>query len=167
MQALNRVLQALSKAIYKVFFIFATITFSVLLIILLVNVISRNLLTGSIAEIEEVSRYIFTWAMFMGIAIGVYHKKHLGVDFIMERYPYKLRRIVTLISDLLTLLLFLMLTIYGFRYSSSTMRMYSPILSIPYGVVYLCVPLCGVFSLFYTLSRLVDDFCNKEEKGGD
>ena len=44
----------------------------------LINVISRNLLGGSIAWIEEISRYIFTWMMFMGIAIGVHYKKHLA-----------------------------------------------------------------------------------------
>ena len=167
MQAFNQKLQWLSRGIYKIFFVFATFTFAVLLIILLINVFSRNFLDGSIAEIEEGSRFIFTWMMFLGISIGVYHKKHLGVEFLVNLYPANMRRVVSFISDILMLILFLVLTIYGFRYSSSTMRMLSPIMSIPYGLVYLCVPLCGVFSLFYTVSKIINDFCETKKDGGD
>lgn len=167
MQALNRMLQWISRGIYKIFFVFATCAFAVLLIILLVNVFSRNFLGGSIAEIEEGSRFIFTWMMFLGISIGVYRKKHLGVEFLVNHYPPKVRRAFTLMSDLLALLLFLVLTVYGFRYSSRTINMRSPIMAVSYGLVYLCVPLCGVFSLFYTFSKIVNELCETKEDGGD
>lgn len=167
MHSLNRILQKISRGIYRVFFLFATVTFAALLTMLLANVYSRNFLSGSIAEVEEFSKFVFTWMMFMGISIGVYHKKHLGVEFVVEKYSQKVRRIVSLAGDILTMILFLILTIYGFKYSASTMKMYSPILHIPYGMVYLCVPLCGIFSLFYCVVRIVDDFCQVSEKGGE
>lgn len=165
MRSFNKKLQKISRGIYKGFFVFATAAFAVLLILLLVNVFSRNLLDGSIAWIEEGSRFIFTWMMFLGIAIGVYRKKHLGVEFLVEKYPPKLKRAFALASDILTILLFLVLTIYGFKYSASTMKMYSPIMSIPYGMVYLCIPLCGAFSLFYCIARIINDIYGDEEKG--
>ena len=167
MHSLNRILQKISYGIYKVFFVFATVTFAALLTMLLANVFSRNFLTGSITEVEEFSKFVFTWMMFMGISIGVYHKKHLGVEFVVEKYPKKVRRAFVLMSDILTMVLFLVLTVYGFKYSASTMRMFSPILHIPYGMVYLCIPLCGIFSLFYCVVRIVDDFCQATEKGGE
>ena len=126
---------------------------------------SPNFLNGAVASIEEGSRFIFTWIMFLGIAIGVYRKKHLGVEFLVEKYPPKLKRAFSIISEILTILLFLVLTIYGFKYSASTMRMYSPIMSIPYGLVYLCIPLCGAFSLFYSIAGIINDLYGDEEKG--
>ncbi len=165
MRSLNEKLQKISFGIYKGFFVFATAAFTVLLALLLINVFSRNLLDGSIAWIEEGSRFIFTWMMFLGISIGVYRKKHLGVEFLVEKYPPKLKRAFALASDSLTILLFLVLTIYGFKYSAGTMKMYSPIMSIPYGVVYLCIPLCGAFSLFYCIVRIISDIYGHGEKG--
>ncbi len=167
MHSLNRILQKISYGIFKAFFVFASTTFAALLIMLLANVFSRNFLTGSITEVEEFSKFVFTWMMFMGISIGVYHKKHLGVEFVVEKYPPKMRRAFALISDILTMALFLVLTVYGFKYSASTMKMFSPILHIPYGMVYLCIPLCGIFSLFFCVVRIVDDCCQASEKGGD
>lgn len=168
MSSFNKVLQKVCNAIFKGFYVFAAFTFAVLLTILLVNVIARNLLGGSIAWIEEISRYIFTWMMFMGIAIGVHYKKHLGVEFIVGLYPQKVRQIVYFISDILTLALFIILAIYGFRYAGKSMRMYSPIMGIPYGVVYLCVPIGAVFSSFYCFARIVQDyFAKPEHEKGD
>ena len=103
MNSFNKALQKLCNAIFKGFYLFAAFTFTVLLTILLINVISRNLLGGSIAWIEEISRYIFTWMMFMGIAIGVHYKKHLGVEFVVGLYPAKVKKAAYFISDVLTL----------------------------------------------------------------
>ena len=167
MAAFNRVLQKISKAIIKGFYVFGTVAFAFLLIILFCNVISRNLLSGAIAWIEEFGRFVFTWMMFLGIAIGVYYRKHLGVEFLVAKYPAKVRKAVGLFSDILMLVLFLILTIYGFKYSFSTMRMYTPIMNIRYGLIYLCVPLCGIFSSFYCIAGIVDRLVGEEEKGGE
>ena len=64
------------------------------------------------------------------------------------------------------IILFVVLTIYGFKYDNSTMKMLSPIMSIPYGLVYMCVPLCGLFSVFYTISKIVNDICEGMKDGG-
>ena len=84
--ALDRTLQKLSDFLYRIFYVFITVTFAFLLIILFINVIARNLLGSSIASIEEGSRFVFTWMMFFGIAVGIFKKKHLGVEFLVSRY---------------------------------------------------------------------------------
>lgn len=164
MKALNDVLQKISRGIFKGFFWFATLLFASLLIMLFCNVISRNLLDGSIAEVEEFSRFVFTWMMFFGISIGVYYRKHLGVEFLLDHYPPKLRNFIKILGDCFTLLLFLILIYYGFIYSSKTMKMLSPILEIPYGYVYLCIPLSSIISAFFCVVNIVDRFANKEEE---
>ena len=167
MNSFNKALQKLCTAIFKGFYLFAAFTFTVLLTILLINVISRNLLGGSIAWIEEISRYIFTWMMFMGIAIGVHYKKHLGVEFVVGLYPAKVKKAAYFISDVLTLVLFIILAIYGFRYAGKSMKMFSPIMGIPYGIVYLCVPIGAIFSTFYCFARIIEDYFVKPEDKED
>ena len=166
MASFNRVLQKIAKGVFKCFFVFGTLSFAFLLIILFYNVISRNLLSGAVTWIEEFSRMVFTWMMFLGIAIGVYYKKHLGVDFVVEKYPPKLRTAIGYFSDFLMLALFIILAIYGFKYCSKTMNMRSPAMNIRYGLVYLCVPLCGIFSSFYCIADVLNKlFGEKETKG--
>lgn len=164
MHQLNKVLQKVARGIYKVFFVFATVAFAVLLTLLLYNVISRNYLGGAVAWIEEGTKFLFCWMMFLGISIGVYSKKHLGVDFLVSKYPKRVKRIFEIISDILSIVLYVALVIYGFKYSAKTMGMMSPIMEIPYGLVYLCVPLCGVFCTFYTIVDMVDEFCKGKEE---
>ena len=167
MASFNRALQKAAKGVFKAFFVFGTISFAFLLAILFYNVVSRNLLSGAVTWIEEFSRMVFTWMMFLGISIGVYYKKHLGVDFVVEKYPPKARRVIGYVSDFLMLALFVVLAIYGFKYCSKTMNMRSPALNIRYGLVYMCVPLCGIFSSFYCIADVMDKiFGEKPEEGG-
>ena len=164
MAAFNRTLQKIAKIIYKCFFVFGTIAFTFLIVILFCNVFSRNLLSGAIAWVEELARFVFTWMMFLGIAIGVYYKKHLGVEFLVAKYPKSVQKAVGIFSDILMLILFAVLTIYGFKYSKSTMNMRTPIMNIRYGILYLCVPLCGIFSGIYSIINLVDRFFGEHDK---
>ena len=165
MASFNRALQKAAKVVFKGFYVFAAASFAALLLMLLYNVFSRNLLNGAVTWIEEFSRFLFTWMMFLGIAIGVYYKKHLGVDFIVEKYPTKLRTFMGYFSDFLTLVLFLVLAVYGFKYCKSTMNMRSSVMGIRYGLVYLCVPLCGVFSSFYVIAEIFNKLCSGKEGG--
>ena len=167
MASFNRGLQKVAKGVFKAFFVFGTVSFAFLLCILFYNVVSRNLLSGAVTWIEEFSRMVFTWMMFLGISIGVYYKKHLGVDFIVEKYPPKLRAVIGYVSDFLMIALFVVLAIYGIKYCQKTMNMRSPALNIRYGLVYMCVPLCGIFSTFYCIVDLFDKiFGEKTEEGG-
>lgn len=105
--------------------------------------------------------------MFMGIAIGVHYKKHLGVEFVVGLYPAKVKKAAYFISDVLTLVLFIILAIYGFRYAGKSMKMFSPIMGIPYGIVYLCVPIGAIFSTFYCFARIIEDYFVKPEDKED
>ena len=103
----------------------------------------------------------------MGIAIGVHYKKHLGVEFVVGLYPAKVKKAAYFISDVLTLVLFIILAIYGFRYAGKSMKMFSPIMGIPYGIVYLCVPIGAIFSTFYCFARIIEDYFVKPEDKED
>jgi TRAP-type C4-dicarboxylate transport system permease small subunit len=166
MSSFDKALQKISDFLFRIFYVFITATFAFLLIILFINVIARNVVGSSIAAIEEGSRFVFTWMMFFGIAIGVFKKKHLGVEFLVSRYSPKMKRLFSIVSCLLMLILFATLTIYGFIYARSTMTMRSPIMGIRYGLIYLCIPFSGILSIFYCIVDLITTlrYSGKEEK---
>ena len=166
MASFNRALQKAAKAVFKCFYVFAAASFAFLLAILLYNVFSRNLLSGAVTWIEEFSRFLFTWMMFLGISIGVYYKKHLGVDFIVEKYPARLQKAIGFFSDFLMLALFVVLSVYGLKYCKSTMNMRSSVMGIRYGLIYFCVPLCGIISSFYTIAGIMNKIFGGKEEGG-
>jgi len=138
-----------ADGIYRIFYIFATIGFSLLIILLFANVVGRNLFNSSLAWIDELTKFIFTWMMFIGISIGVYKKRNIGMEFFTSKLPKKIQGAARLFSDFGLIAFFFVMAIYGIKYVSSTMNMYSPILNIKYGIVYCCIPLCGILSMFF------------------
>jgi len=156
----QRCVSALKKSaygIFRFFYIFATIGFSLLILLLFTNVVSRNLFNNSFAWIDEITKFIFTWMMFIGISIGVYKKRHIGMEFFTSKLPVRIKGGARTFSGFVTMIFFLILTLFGAKYVGSTMSMYSPILNINYGMVYLCIPLCGILSIFFCMVELMED----------
>jgi len=165
---LDRYVSGLQKGAHKLFsflFAFSVAGFSLLLILLFTNVVSRNLFGNSFAWIDELSKFIFTWVMFIGIALCIYKKGLIGMEFLTGRLPPKIRHVVRSIGACIAMMFFFVLTLYGIKYVIATADMFSPVLNINYGIVYLCIPLCGMASLFFCVLELASGKSSKKEPG--
>ena len=68
-----------------------SIMLSLLILLLGTEVFSRFLLGKSFSWIEELCRYLFVWASYLGVAIAVKHKEQLRIlmlmDLLEKRFP--------------------------------------------------------------------------------
>ena len=60
-----------------------SIMLSLLILLLGTEVFSRFLLGKSFSWIEELCRYLFVWASYLGVAIAVKHKEQLRILMLM------------------------------------------------------------------------------------
>ncbi|MEK8028330.1 TRAP transporter small permease [Pseudaquabacterium rugosum] len=61
------------------------------------NVVMRYAFDGGITISEELSRWFFVWMTFLGAAVGIYERAHLGTDMLLSRLkPGGRRALVTL-----------------------------------------------------------------------
>ncbi len=67
------------------------------------NVVMRYAFDGGITISEELSRWFFVWMTFLGAAVGIYERAHLGTDMLLARLPAPARRALVLLSLLLML----------------------------------------------------------------
>lgn len=91
---------------------------------------------------EEACRILLVWTVVCGAAVSVRGNQHIRVDFIVERFPPRLRRAWYLLIDLATLALFLVMVGAGieavrFNHSIRTVALQWPmsylIAAIPLG----------------------------------
>lgn len=155
-----------AERLYRILFFLCVTGFSVLLILLFTNVVSRNFFRNSFAWIDEVSKFIFTWVMFIGISLCIHKKGLIGMEFLTSKLPAKIRYGIQTISTSISSVFFLVLTIYGIKYVFATAGMFSPVLNINYGIVYLCIPICGAASLFFCISEFIKNKNLKKESAG-
>jgi TRAP-type transport system small permease protein len=155
--------QVVSKSFFRVFekvmrFI-SGLLLAVMVIIVFSNVVARYGLNSSLAWSEEISRIIFIYIVFFGAILAYIKDEHLGVDLLVKKLPLKASHVVMIVSDLLVLYAIYLLAWGGLDLTRQSLQSgwTSPALSIPYGYVYMIVPVCSLVLFIQAVIKLIQN----------
>ena len=151
---LDRVLEQLEQRVIipLLAFLLAFITIGVFIQVVMRYVFSMSFLWG-----EELSLFAFIWSVFLGAAVGVRRRIHLGFDFLPDLLTGRLADAQRVVIDLSILIVGLLLLIEGWRFSELSIRRLSPALGISLFVPTLVIPLSGALMLLVVLRDLARD----------
>jgi TRAP-type C4-dicarboxylate transport system permease small subunit len=148
------------------------VAMGVLVIDVLWGVLSRALASWGVLDsqsswTEELARYLMIWVGLLGACLAFEKKAHLGVDYFVGKFHPAGRKILAL--GALSIVLFFaigVLVVGGWELVSRTLalKQVAPALGIPKGLVYLAVPISGVFTAIFTLTQMLDVL---RDSGGD
>lgn len=128
----------------------------VLTIFLNVSVISRYFLGVGITWSDEAARVLFAWVVFGGMAVGLRHRGHVGVELLVDRMGPRLRRLVFILQDVLVLIFSLFWTWQSIPSIRFAMRQRLPALQISIAWLYAAVVFAGVLMVIYSVANLID-----------
>jgi len=115
--------------------------FTVMVVIVFINVVARYVFNSSIIESEEIARYCFVWASLVGAVLALGGNEHIGVDFVVKMLPKRARKVVLIVANLCVLALTAICAWYGYVLAETTFGWPSPATRIPYGYVGMVVPI--------------------------
>lgn len=132
------------------------ILFGAMIIIMALGVFFRYVLNNSLSWNIELSRFIFTWATFLGAVIAMRDGVHIRIDLLVDHVPEKIRQILNLINALFVLIFTLLITYIGFELVSRTGGTISAALSLPLNYVYyLALPATFLLGCFYAFKNFI------------
>ncbi|MCR4441850.1 MAG: TRAP transporter small permease [Peptococcaceae bacterium] len=152
-----KIIDYLEEILIVVFLLVMTvITFS--------NVVSRYVLHASWSFTEEITTNFFVWASFLGAAVAVKRKGHLGLSYLTDFLPPRLQKAAALFAVVVSVTIFVILLKYGIDMVISQYKMgqTTPALGLPEWTFGISVPIGAVFLLI----RFVE-LGYRELKGGD
>jgi len=104
---------------------------------------------------EEIARFLLTWLVFIGAAVGVKEHSHFLVDI----FPQVGSKVLQFIWDLLISLAMLgiasIFAIRGFRYAMVLVYDVSDIAQIPMIWVGAAIPLFGILSILFLIEEIL------------
>lgn len=125
-------------------------------VITVIQVFNRYVLENSLDWSEEISRYFFIWAVYLGCSYAVQMDRHLEVTILRTSFKGRFATQITVISHLLSLFFSIFVTIIGAKFIiflASTGQK-TPALEISMYWVYLCMPVGLGFMSLRTCERL-------------
>ena len=118
------------------------------------QVILRFIFRTGFPWIDELSRFLFAWVVFNGIAIATLRNSHMALDFLYGFFP-KLKTGLDILYWIITFAFFIVLTYFSVEYTKNNAQMISSALRIKYFYVYMILPITMGISSVFMLYRMI------------
>ncbi len=123
------------------------------------GVFTRYVMSEQAKWTEELARFLLVWVALLGGAVAFGTKGHLGVDYFVGKFDPEVRKLMSVVSQLVVLFFAASIFIYGggrVVADALAMEQTTPALGWKMGHVYLALPISGVFMALYTIENLVE-----------
>ena len=142
---------------------FVMVCFAVMGIVLALQIFMRYVLNSPLIWSEELARYVFVWATFIGAGYGVRKKIHISVELFYGLMPRKLKLAVTIFTNTLCVLAFAYLIPWSFVVLKDQVNIKSSAMQISMSLVFAAVPL----GCFIVCLRLIGDTVHTVKTKGE
>lgn len=130
------------------------------------NVVARYFFNHPLEWAEEFSRYSFIWIVFLGAAYCAKTNQHIVINGLLLAVSARLRAVLELVAELITLGLMGVLLFYGWRLAVFTTQPTST-LHVPMSVVYVVVPISAALIGLRSIGRLAGRIRALAQGGGE
>lgn len=144
-------------------------TLAAMSVIVFIQVICRYVIKSSLPWSEEASRYLLVWTTFLGGAYGIRQGAHLGIEAFTLLLPKTVRKILSILVMLASIVLCAVIFKYGVDLVISQLAkgQLSPAMRIPMGYMYAAIPVGMAFFVLRYIQSIyfeIKNFNVKDEK---
>lgn len=148
-------MEKLATILAKILSYLCIIALALLSAIVLVQVVSR-FFDVSLPATEELARLLIVWLTFLGSALAIHEKMHLGVRYFVNLASERYQRIIDTFIYVLVAVLLAILVFYGFSLSMTAMTTASATMRLPMAVFYLAIPVSSLFALYFIIVHILN-----------
>lgn len=131
--------------------------FVVMCLFVFVQVVSRYAFRAPLVYTEEAARYLYVWITYFGLSVATKHENHIRIELLTTLTRGKVSKIIELVINIGSLLLYGVLVIVGAEYTLNNTIQKSPAMEIPKAFVYISLPLGALLSIVRLLAIIRRD----------
>lgn len=150
-------MEAAYKSINKFIEFMLIIIFTLLVLDVIWQVVSRYVVGQSSSFTEEFARFALIWLAILGAAYLNGQRSHLSMDYLLRKLsPEQLEKRLKIIEVMMMLFALVVMVIGGGNlvYTTLILGQKSPAMGLSLGFVYSIVPLSGLLIMFFSLYNL-------------
>ena len=139
------------------------VTLLIMLAIVFLNAISRYLINLDMAFALEIVTSLFPWVTFLGGAVAIKRKGHIGLSLLTDIFPERIRQYVPRFASLCVVSLFGIILWLGSEmvlFERATHQA-TPALELPTWIVELSIPLGSLAIIFRTIQTAYNEWRKK------
>ena len=129
------------------------VLFTIMTLIVWVQIFFRFILGGGIAWSEEIAKFLMVWMALLGASVLFREGGHIAINYFISRFSFL--RYILMFHAILSAVLFVLLIYYGIDYAIFGLKSISPASGISRFWPYLSIPVGGGFLLIQAFARFI------------
>lgn len=129
------------------------------------QVYGRYVLGSTPRYTEALSIMLMAWFIFLGAAVGVRERYHLGFDVLLYFVPLRAKSVLRTISDVVVFAFGFGMVVYGGQLAALNWSVTIPTLGLPGFMSFLPIITGGVLICLFTIERLLQRFAGLDPDG--
>ena len=119
-------------------------------------VYGRYVLNSTPTWVEQVSLLLVVLIGFLGAAIGIHKRTHLGVSYFRDRMPIVLKIIFDLTTHFMLMIFGYVMMVYSYKLVVFKWSTQIPLIHIPEGLRAVPIMICGGLILLFSIGHLLN-----------
>ena len=139
------------------------VLFSLMVIVIFLQVIFRFFLNYSLDWTEELSRYTFITLVYFSAAVAVKRNRHLRTESLVQALPKKVKKWINIFSDVIWLAFTVLMIKLSFNATMTILEtgQQSPVLKVAMGYVYAVVPIGFILMSLRIIQQIIKKIKNR------
>lgn len=133
---------------------FLFITFTLMVLLVFINVMGRYFFHSGITESEELSKILFVWISFIGAILCFHEDSHITVDIVVTFLPPMPKRIVNIIANILASFILAVTFYYSINFILVNRGMQFPLTKISVVLVQSIIPVSMAIMFIMNIGKL-------------
>lgn len=130
------------------------------------GVFMRYILNAPTSWVNEIFEMVMVWSIFIGFAIALRHNHHIAVDLLYDKLPYRIKKILCMIGNLLGALYSIYLAFTGFQMTalSKQQDLVTIDVGMPVWITYAVMPVGMALLSLYFIVKMYRAIIGDEEE---
>lgn len=145
-------METTKRVLDRVLYWVTVVLFALLVLIVVWQVFSRQVLSSPATWTDEGARQTFVWLGLFASAFVFGERGHIAVEVLVRRFPPRVEQIIALLVQVVVLAFAIIVLIWGgWRASQNAWHQELSALPFTFGQMYLALPVSGVLMGFYSV----------------
>lgn len=145
--------------------IIGTALFVIMLVILVVQTLTRQGIGVPLVWTEELSKLLFIYAGYLGIAASIKDNSHVSIDVFVKKFPEKVQKWIYIFNQLLILAALITVFVVSLTIVDRHAHLTIVTLKISYAYMYAALPILTLLMVYRLIERLVKEWRKSKSAG--
>ncbi|MEE6282088.1 TRAP transporter small permease [Georgenia sp. MJ170] len=145
-------MDAVKKGLDKALYWITVVLFALLVVIVVWQIFSRQVLSTPATWTDEGARLTFVWLGLFASAFVFGERGHIAVEYVARKLPVRGEQVVAILVQVIVLAFAVVVLVWGgWRASQNAWNQELSALPFTFGQMYLALPISGILMAFYSL----------------